>query len=164
MSAALLVADSGPLIALARLDLLDLPARYFESVLVTSTVWGEVTRKPGLDEAPRLSSAVDARLIRVVADPETIPESVSRVSLDVGERGAIALGIALDASLLIDDRRARLVAIELGRPVIGTVGLLLRAREDGLFPALRPLLERLQATGYYLSNELVLEVLKSLRE
>ena len=50
MSAALLVADSGPLIALARLDLLGLPARYFESVFVPSTVWEEVRRKPGVDE------------------------------------------------------------------------------------------------------------------
>ncbi len=164
MSAALLVADSGPLIALARLDLLDLPARYFESVLVPSTVWQEVTRKPGVDEAPRLSSAVDARLIRVVADPQTIPESLLRTSIDAGERGAIALGIELNASLLMDDRRARLVAIELGRPVIGTLGLLLRGREDGLFSALRPLLERLHATGYYLPGELVFEILSSLGE
>ena len=40
---ALLVTDSGPLIALARLHLLGLPARIFQEVLVTATVWGEVT-------------------------------------------------------------------------------------------------------------------------
>ena len=164
MSAALLVADSGPLIALARLDLLGLPARYFESVFVPFTVWEEVRRKPGVDEEARLLSAVDARQIRVVADPETIPESLSRSSIDAGERRAIALGIELKASLLMDDRRARLVAVALGRPVIGTLGLLLRAREDGLFPTLRPLLERLQATGYYLPGELVREILSSLGE
>ena len=112
MSAALLVADSGPLIALARLDCLDLPARYFESVLITATVWEEVTRKPGVDEAPRLASAATAKLIRVVADPEAIPESLLRTTIDAGERVAIALGIELNACLLIDDRRARQVAIE----------------------------------------------------
>ena len=164
MSAALLIADSGPLIALARLDLLDLPARYFESVLVPSTVWEEIMRKPGADEAPRLLSAIDARLIRVVADPATIPESLLRTTIDAGERHAIALGIELKASLLMDDRRARLVAVELGRPVIGTLGLLLRAREDRLFSALRPLLERLQASGYYLPSQLVREILSSLGE
>ena len=164
MSAALLVADSGPLIALARLDHLDLPARYFESVLVTATVWEEVTRKPDVDEAPRLASAAGAKLIRVVADPETIPETLLRTTIDAGERGAIALGLELNACLLIDDRRARRVAVELGRPVIGTLGLLLRAREDRLFPALRPLIERLQATGYYMPTDLVAEVLASLGE
>ena len=164
MSAALLVADSGPLIALARLDYLDLPARYFESALITATVWEEVTRKPGVDEAPRLASAAAAKLIRAVADPEAIPESLLRMTIDAGERGAIALGLELNACLLIDDRRARQVAIELGRPVIGTLGLLLRAREDGFIPALRPLIERLQATGYYMSNDLVAGVLASLGE
>ena len=80
MSAALLVADSGPLIALARLDLLGLPARYFESVLVTSEVWEEVTRKPEVVEAPRLASAVDAKLIRVTATPENVPQSLLRTT------------------------------------------------------------------------------------
>jgi predicted nucleic acid-binding protein len=164
MSAALLVADSGPLIALARLDLLDLPARYFDTVLVTATVWGEVTRKPGADEAPRLASAVAAELIQVVPNPESIPVALLRQTIDAGERGAIALGIELNASLLMDDRRARQVAVELGRPVIGTLGLLLRAREEGFVPALRPLTDHLQASGYYLPADLVEEILSSLRE
>lgn len=164
MSAAFLVADSGPLIALARLDLLDLPARYFESVLVTSTVWAEVTRKPDVDEAPRLLAAAEAKLIRVAADPETIPATLARTTIDAGERGAIALGLELEATLLIDDRRARRVAIELGRPVIGTLALLFRAREEGLVPALRPLTERLQATGYYMPTDLVADILSSLGE
>ncbi len=114
MSAAFLVADSGPLIALARLDLLDLPARYFESVLVTSTVWEEVTRKPDIDETPRLSAAAEGRLIRVAADPETTPATLLRTTIDTGERAAIALALELDATLLMDDRRARRVAIEAG--------------------------------------------------
>jgi predicted nucleic acid-binding protein len=164
MSAGLLVADSGPLIALARLDLLDLPGRYFESVLVTSTVWEEVTRKPGVDERPRLSAAVDAKVIQVAAEPETIPDTLIRTTIDAGERGAIALGIELNATPLIDDRLARRVAIELRRPVVGTLALLLRAREEGLVTALRPLTERLQASGYYLPGQLVADVLSLLGE
>ncbi len=164
MSGALLVADSGPLIALARLDLLDLPARYFESVLVTSTVWEEVTRKPGAVEAPRLSAAVEVQVIRVTPDPETIPDGLSRATIDVGERSVIALGLELDAMLLIDDRHARRVAIAVGRPVFGTLALLLRAREEGIIPALRPLVERLHATGYYMPGKLVADILSSLGE
>ncbi len=164
MSAAFLVADSGPLIALARLDLLDLPAHYFESVLVTSTVWEEVTCKPDVDETPRLSAAAEAKLIRVAADPETIPATLLRTTIDTGERGAIALALELDATLLMDDRRARRVAIELGRPVVGTLALLFRAREEGIVPALRPLTERLRATGYYMPNDLVADILASLGE
>lgn len=55
MPAPLLIADSGPLIALARLDLLHLPALYFAQVFVTASVWEEVTRKPKPDEGEVLA-------------------------------------------------------------------------------------------------------------
>jgi hypothetical protein len=42
MPAPLLVADSGPLIAVARLDLLHLPSALSAGTLVTATVWNEV--------------------------------------------------------------------------------------------------------------------------
>ena len=58
MSAPLLVADSGPLIALARLDLVALPSRIFSEVLVTATVWDEVTRAPRSLELAALTSEV----------------------------------------------------------------------------------------------------------
>lgn len=164
MSAALLVADSGPLIAFARLDLLGLPARYFDSVLVTSSVWTEVTRKPREDEAARLSAAAETKLFRVVPDPETLPTTLLRAGIDVGERSALALGLELSATLLIDDRRARSVAVESGRPVIGTLGLLVRAREEGFITTLRPLIERLKTTGYCMPSDLVTKALASLGE
>lgn len=164
MSAALLVADSGPLIALARLDRLELPARYFESVLVTATVWEEVTRKPNAAETPRLISALATELLKLVPEPENIPDVVLRHTIDVGERGAIALALELNACILVDDRRARQLAVELGRPVVGTLGLLLRAREEGVIPHLRTLIEQLQSSGYYLPAGLVQEILAALRE
>ncbi|MFM9968621.1 MAG: DUF3368 domain-containing protein [Burkholderiales bacterium] len=164
MPAALLVADSGPLIALARLDLLELPHRYFDSVLVTASVWEEITRKPGKDEVARLAAANKAGLVKAVPDPESIPTTIMRAAIDLGERTAIVLGLELGASLLIDDRRARRVAMESKLPVIGTLGLLIRAREEGFLPKLRPLIERLQATGYFLRNDLVIQALSAVGE
>ncbi len=61
MSAHLLVADSGPLIALARLDLLALPSQLFSEVLVTDTVWQEVIREPRPLEHLRLQAAARAK-------------------------------------------------------------------------------------------------------
>jgi predicted nucleic acid-binding protein len=164
MSAACLVADSGPLIALGRLDLLGLPSRYFEPVLVTSSVWLEVTRKPGVDEAARLSSAAEHHLLRVVPDPAAIPAALLRTSIHAGERSSIALAIEREATLLLDDRRARRIAAESGRPVIGTLELLVRAREEGFVAALRPLIEQLRSTGYFMSDDLVAQALSSRNE
>ena len=164
MSAVCLAADSGPLIALAKLDLLGSPARYFEPVLVTSSVWLEITRKPGVDEAARLSAAAENRLLHVVSDPATIPAALLQNSIHRGERNAIALAIERGATLLIDDRRARRMAAESGRPVIGTLGLLVRAHEEGFVAALRPLIEQLRSTGYFMSDDLVAQALSSRNE
>lgn len=68
MSVPLLVADSGPLIALARLSLLHLPGYYFESLSVTTTVWDEVTRKPTSLENNQLHAGPAAGHIKIVDD------------------------------------------------------------------------------------------------
>ena len=55
----------------------------------------------------------------------------------------------------IDDRQARLFAQRLKLQVIGTLGILLRAKRDGIIPALKPLLEQLMRERFYLSQELL---------
>lgn len=168
MSDPLLIADSGPLIALARLDLLALPKRYFKEVLVTDAVWLEVTRKPSGLETARLHAAFHGDLLShaevSASAPDADPQLLNRKGVDAGERSAILLAMELRATLLMDDRRARLVARELGLDVLGTLALLVRARESGYLGPIRPLLEQLAATGYYLPVEVIAGLLKDLGE
>lgn len=168
MSTPLLIADSGPLIALARLDLLALPSRYFPEVLVTPTVWSEVHRKPVSGEAERLKLAMDAGYLCLKAEPDMpprgMPPALTRGGIDAGERSAILLALDLRADLLVDDRRARLAARQLGIRVVGVLGLLERGRKSGVVGPLRPLLERLVASGYFLPDELVQQLLTVLGE
>jgi predicted nucleic acid-binding protein len=142
MSAPLLAADSGPLIALARLDLLNIPARLFSELLVTSTVWNEVTREPRPGDEAALRAAFDEGLVTVVADPVQIPAALAQARLDDGERSALALALEREAVVLVDERRGRACAAELGLPVLGTLGLLISVREHGLVERVRPWLMR----------------------
>jgi predicted nucleic acid-binding protein len=166
MSAPLLVADSGPLIALARLDLLALPARIFSEVLVTATVWEEVTRAPRPMELSALSAAAQAGLLNVVADPAELPAVFEDVGLDAGERSALALALAMPhpCAVLIDERYGRAAAAGAGLPVIGTLGVLVSARQRGLIGTVRDLTDRLRAGGYFLSRRLVEDALAGLGE
>ena len=60
------------------------------------------------------------------------------------------------AVLLIDERKARRLAEHLyGLRIVGTRGLLLRAKTAGLIPAVQPALASMRAHGYYLSDRLV---------
>ena len=57
--------------------------------------------------------------------------------------------------LVIDDRLGRAAARRLGLAVTGTVGVLIRAKEVGLVPAVCPLLEEIRQQGYWLSDALL---------
>ena len=60
--------------------------------------------------------------------------------------------------LLLDDRRARATAHRLGLPFTGTVGILRRARDRGLIPAVAPVVEELRRRGFRIGNELLAEL------
>lgn len=158
---ALLVADSGPLIALARLSLLWLPARLEREVLVTELVWSEVTRSPRPGELPMLHDARARGWLMVVPGPEAPDPRLAADQLDEGELSALTLALSRSATVLIDEQRGRAVAARCGLQVVGTLGLLLLARERRLVGALLPLVESLQSSGYFLSRPLIDRVLRS---
>lgn len=166
MSQRLLVADSGPLIALGRLGLLNLPVRMFVEVLVSSTVWNEVAGGRARHEHSQLDSARRQGWLTVVDDPAGISPEFASPLLDAGERTALSLALtsASDCDVLIDERRGRLAAERAGLNVLGTLGLLVRARQLGLVGPVRPLAEQLLASGYHLGRPLVDETLASLGE
>lgn len=164
MSAPLLVADSGPLIALARLELLAIPSEIFRDVRVTATVWEEVIRSPRRTEHEALDAARRTGLLQVVDDPVEVPTVLSDPRLDAGERSALALAMAQAAVILLDERQGRAVAAAAGLPVVGTLGLLVKARQEGLIERVRPLVDALQASGYYLARSLVDQALAAVGE
>jgi predicted nucleic acid-binding protein len=94
------------------------------------------------------------------------PENASRVAelrveLDAGEAEAIALAEELGAELvLVDELAGRTVARRCGFTPLGTLGLLVRAKQRGLCPAVAPLLDRLQGElNFFLSTDLRRRVL-----
>jgi uncharacterized protein len=54
----------------------------------------------------------------------------------------------------LDDKPARLEATRLGIPVIGTLGVLVLARERELIPKLEPVLAQLKRCGFHCSEAL----------
>jgi predicted nucleic acid-binding protein len=153
------VADSGPLIALASLDLLPLPGVLCGKALTTNAVREECLQSPDKPGTDALARAFGTGLITVVPDP-LVPPAIDAVMLDPGERSAIALALQMRARLLIDELRGRRLAAELGIPVLGVCGLLLLAKRKAQVVAVAPLIERLRCQGYYLSDALRLEMLR----
>ena len=150
------VIDAGPLIALARLDALELAARVFFKAAVTQTVAKECLADPSHAEFQPIRSAISAGFLEVVDDHQLHP--IGLWNLDPGEASVIVLAQERRAGVLLDDRAARRAAKDAGLPVIGTCGLLLLAKRKGLIQAVSPLLHQLVDSGYYLDRSLMRRV------
>lgn len=77
----------------------------------------------------------------------------------------IALAEELDADeVIIDERAARATAITRGLPVIGTAGLLVRAKDRRLIASVRPLLTCMQEAGMRYSQRFFESLMEQLGE
>ena len=84
-----------------------------------------------------------------------------KTQLDMGESAAIALAMELgDALVILDDKKARRIGRQMGLRVVGTLGVLLRAKQSGAVPAVGPVLAALQQRGFRLTPALYQEALR----
>jgi hypothetical protein len=147
------IADSGPLICLARINQLELLPHLFSKIFIPPEVWSEVAIRgegyPGADEIKRVTW-----IMLQTPDPQLVkPLSIL---VDAGEAEAIALAQTIPGCIiLLDDSRARRIAERLSIKQIGTVGLLLRAKRLGLIKKIRPHINALIENGIYIRQELI---------
>ena len=84
-----------------------------------------------------------------------------KTQVDEGEAEAIALAMELeDVFVILDDRKARQLALQLNLKVIGTVGMLLRAKCFGIIPEIKPLLTALNQANFRISEPLIQNALR----
>jgi len=157
----LVVSNSSVIIAFARACRLDLLDRLFRKVVVPEAVWEEVTveGKPGREKILKagfihVRKAGNRRLVAFLEE-----------FVDRGEAEAIVLALELNADLLlVDDRDARSLAKKLGLQVMGTLGVLALAKYRGLIQEVKPIIDELVETGFWISRRILKEFLKELGE
>jgi uncharacterized protein len=160
---AIVVSDTSPLRALAHLSLLVLLQELFDEVFVPPAVDVEL-RNP-----PKSLPCVDVRdlaYVRIQSPRDRIKVAEFLQVLDPGESEALALALEVGVSaVLIDEVAGRTMAKRLGLLPVGVLGLLVRAKQRGLLPEVRPLLDRLKMDlGFFISDPLRAEVLRLARE
>lgn len=160
------IADAGPLIALALIDSLHLLPELFGRVSITTTVRDEILpATAAFPDAELLKRTLAEGWMEVVEVPhEHDDRKLLNPAIDAGEASAIRTAChwldAGDAVLLImDDRAGRLEARSRGIALIGTAAVIGLARTEGLIPAARPLLERLVQSGYFIAPTVIAAVL-----
>lgn len=156
MASRVVVSDTSPLITLAGVQLLDLLPALYGEIRIAGIVRDEYQTK-------RLASEPDLAALSwlIVEDIEPDNELISIQGLGRGEAATITLGMATQAeAVVLDDRLGRRIALARGLPVIGTMTVLVRAKQRGLIPAVEPIIAAMLAQGRRISPRLRAHVLR----
>ena len=159
----IIVSNTTPLSELAKIDRLDLLQTLFTKIFIPSDVYIELTT----GNHPATVAIPAARWIeaRLVNRPERIEQLLHTTGLDRGECAAIALAEELNADrLLMDEQAGRTLAQRLRLSVIGTIGILLLAKEQGLLNQIAPLLNDLIDQGTWISPTFYRQILQMAHE
>ena len=98
--------------------------------------------------------------IEVLEVKDPFRQQLLELQIDKGESSAIALALEIPGStVILDDFKARKIAIKLGIQVTGTLGVIIRARQKGIISSIKPILGKLKQTNFRLSTELESEAL-----
>lgn len=159
------VSNSSVLIALSSIGQLELiNQRFPDGVMIPQAVWKEVVETG----RGRIGAEYVAKASFLTISPVTNTSLVSllKLELDEGESEAIALFLEQPTqAILLDEKNARRIAKRMNLRVLGTVGILIWAKENGLISNLKEQLDALQSVGKFrLSNLIYEESLKKVGE
>lgn len=160
----IVVSNTTPLIGLASIRQFNLLRELFGEIYIPQAVYGEVTRvEHKIDIAKREVSK--AKWIKTVKIKDRLAVDVLLDELDLGEAETIVLARRISAEwVLMDEKKGRRKLSQLGINKIGTLGILLKAKQLGLLPGIRPYLEQLRQNGFSISQSIIDAVLQQANE
>ena len=148
----LVIADTTCFILLDKINELELLKQLFDEVTTTREVAQEFRKN--LPPWITIKSVEDQKY-----------QSVLELEVDRGEASAIALSIESTGSLLIlDDLQARKLAEKLGLRYTGTLGVIARAKREGVISSVKPIIEKIRSTNFRFSEEVFAIIIKTAGE
>lgn len=156
----IIIADTSALVALATCDALFLLEKLFGDLFVPSSVYQEciITNK---SQAKALQNFLHDK----IGDFEDDVFLKLPSNLGEGEVAAMRLYKKLKANyLLIDDNRARKVAKHNHINIIGSLGVLLLAKQENIIEKIAPFLDKLENSNLYIAKKLLYEIKKLANE
>jgi len=152
-----IIGDSSALVALSIMNRLELLEIVFGEIYIPQAVYNEVT----------ISSKPQSRKLKAFLKDKivSVDIKITQMGLGRGELEAIALYKDKNADfLLIDDRRAKSFAKLNEVNVIGSLGVMILAKELGKVKSIREDLEKLLDSDIFISKSLIERVLSSVGE
>ena len=138
----IVIADASCLITLENINEIDLLPKLYEQIVVTPEVADEV------------GSSLPEWVDQISSPNQTLIDQLSFI-LEIGEATSIALALELpDCLLIIDEKKGRRTAKELGIVITGTFGVVMQGLDGGFIAAPDTIVVRLEAAGFRISDVL----------
>ncbi|VAX11492.1 hypothetical protein MNBD_GAMMA26-2549 [hydrothermal vent metagenome] len=154
----IIIADTGPLIALSRAGQLDLLRELYAKVVIPHSVYLELDLDTARPERQFLTKALDENWLLVSKLPEDAQVKARELALilGTGEADAICLAeVLLPRFLLIDERKGREIATRRCISVTGSLGVLLAAKNRGKIESVTRVIEKMMEGGYRIAPSLL---------
>ncbi|MEO6453367.1 MAG: DUF3368 domain-containing protein [Ginsengibacter sp.] len=147
-----IISDTSCLIILTNIGELELLYKTYGRIITTPDIAAEYNE--ALPEWIEIKSATDKYY-----------QQILELQIDKGEASAIALALEItDSIIILDDYKARRVAETLGLTITGTIGVIIRAKLQGIIPSIKPYLFKIKTTDFRLSADLEFHALKQAGE
>lgn len=155
------VSNTTPIISLLKLSRLDILKKLYTELSIPLAVFKEIEAGKNKIYYQDLSK-IDWINIIEIRDKKALKYFLD---LDAGESEAIILAAEIGADLIImDEKLGRLHAKHADLKVTGTIGILLKAKYQGIITDLKPLLYELTKKGIWISGKLIDDILKEAGE
>lgn len=156
------VVNSTPLIVLCGIGRLDILQKLYHKIYIPSAVYREVT---AIEDSACIQIKTAGEWIHVEQIHDQTEKKMYKAKLHDGEVEVMILAQERKADLvIIDDNAARKTAKYLGFTVTGTLGVLVKAKRQGMIKELYPLLFEMKQRGFYLDPALEAIVLEQAGE
>ena len=142
------ISDTSTLILFSKIDEFELLHQVYGDLITTP----EIAKEFGdtLPEWIKIQSATDKKY-----------QDFLYTQVDNGEASAIALASEFDdVLLLLDDLKARKLAIRLNFKITGTLGIIHRAKQMAIIDKVKPLIDKLLITDFRVADNIVEEILR----
>ncbi len=158
----IVVSDASGISNLIQVGQIDLLRKLYGELLISPGVYRELVVMPA---QMAVLNTLDWITSSAPANQELIVRLINERNLDLGEAESIALALERNADVLvIDESLGRKVALDFRIQIIGVLGVLIKAKQEGIIDYVRPIIDDLLQIGFRLHPSLVNKVLKQLGE
>jgi len=159
----IIVVNTSPIIYLSSINKINILKELFDEIFIPEAVKQEVLA--GGKNQVGFREIRSKKWIKTKKIKNELAKKYLLTDIDDGEAEVIILAEELSAhTIVMDDRLGRKIARFRGFNVIGTLRLLVIAKEKGILTKVKPLMDKLKEAGFWISDDVYKTVLAQSKE